>query len=177
MTANAFFPTLFSPIDIGGVTLKNRIIHAAIVTQYVADGAPTERLLNYYRARAAGGAAAIVTEPIAMTRFSRLPSRLRCWDDEGFDQLQRVAAAVNESGAHVLGQIQDSGRGRHAVGRNSEAVGASPLPDDLSWTVPAVLSPGDIREMIDHWAQGARRLQRAGFSGVEISAGHGHLFH
>ena len=177
MSANAFFPTLFSPIDIGGVTLKNRIIHAAIVTQYVAGSAPTERLLNYYRARAAGGAAAIVTEPIAMTRFSRLPSRLRCWDDEGFDQLQRVAATINESGAHVLGQIQDSGRGRHAVGRNNEAVGASPLPDDLSWTVPAVLSPGDIREMIDHWAQGARRLQRAGFSGVEISAGHGHLFH
>lgn len=177
MTANAFFPTLFSPIDIGGVTLRNRIIHAAIVTQYVADGAPTERLLNYYRARAAGGAAAIVTEPIAMTRFSRLPSRLRCWDDEGFDQLQRVAAIINKSGAHVLGQIQDSGRGRHAVGRNNEAVGASPLPDDLSWTVPAVLSLGDIREMIDHWAQGARRLQRAGFSGVEISAGHGHLFH
>ena len=177
MTANAFFPTLFSPIDIGGVTLRNRIIHAAIVTQYVADGAPTERLLNYYRARAAGGAAAIVTEPIAMTRFSRLPSRLRCWDDEGFDQLQRVAATINESGAHVLGQIQDSGRGRHAVGRNNEAVGASPLPDDLSWTVPAVLSPAEIREMIDHWAQGARRLQRAGFSGIEISAGHGHLFH
>ena len=177
MTVNAFFPTLFSPIDIGGVTLRNRIIHAAIVTQYVADSAPTERLLNYYHARAAGGAAAIVTEPIAMTRFSRLPSRLRCWDDEGFDQLQRVTATINESGAHVLGQIQDSGRGRHAVGRNSEAVGASPLPDDLSWTVPAVLSQGDIREMIDHWAQGARRLQRAGFSGVEISAGHGHLLH
>ena len=149
MTANAFFPTLFSPIDIGGVTLRNRIIHAAIVTQYVADGAPTERLLNYYRARAEGGAAAIVTEPIAMTRFSRLPSRLRCWDDEGFDQLERVAATINESGAHVLGQIQDSGRGRHAVGRNNEAVGASPLPDDLSWTVPAVLPPAEIREMID----------------------------
>ena len=46
MMANAFFPTLFSPIDIGGVTLRNRIIHAAIVTQYVADGAPTERLLS-----------------------------------------------------------------------------------------------------------------------------------
>ena len=36
MTANAFFPTLFSPIDIGGVTLRNRIIHAAIVTQYLS---------------------------------------------------------------------------------------------------------------------------------------------
>ena len=90
MIANASFPTLFSPIDIGGVRLRNRIIHASIVTQYVANGTPTERLLNYYKARAAGGAAAIVTEPIAMTRFSRLPSRLRCWDDSGFDRCPTI---------------------------------------------------------------------------------------
>jgi len=177
MPDNPFFPKLFAPIDIGGVSLRNRILHAAIVTQYVANHAPTDRLLNYYRARASGGAAAIVTEPIAMTEFSRLPSRLRCWDDEGFDDLCRVAAVINDQGAHVLGQIQDSGRGRHAVGRNDDAVGASALPDDLSWTVPATLSGGQIRQMIDDWANGARRLQRAGFSGVEISAGHGHLFH
>ena len=63
MTANAFFPTLFSPIDIGGVTLRNRIIHAAIVTHYVANGAPTEKLLNYYRARAAGDAPHILYQP------------------------------------------------------------------------------------------------------------------
>ena len=177
MPDNPFFPKLFAPIDIGGVSLRNRILHAAIVTQYVANHAPTDRLLNYYRARASGGAAAIVTEPIAMTEFSRLPSRLRCWDDEGFEDLCRVAAVINDQGAHVLGQIQDSGRGRHAVGRNDDAVGASALPDDLSWTVPATLSGGQIRQMIDDWANGARRLQRAGFSGVEISAGHGHLFH
>ncbi|MDG2461738.1 MAG: FAD-dependent oxidoreductase [Luminiphilus sp.] len=177
MPNNPFFPQLFRPINIGGITLRNRILHAAIVTQYVAHHAPTERLLNYYRARAAGGAAAIITEPIAMTKFSRLPSRLRCWDDAGLDDLCRVADVINAHGAQVLGQIQDSGRGRHAAGRNDDAVGASPLPDDLSWTVPATLSSGQIRQMIDDWAEGARRLQRAGFAGVELSAGHGHLFH
>jgi 2,4-dienoyl-CoA reductase-like NADH-dependent reductase (Old Yellow Enzyme family)/thioredoxin reductase len=174
---NPHYPALFSPIEIGGVQLRNRIMHAAIVTQYVRNSAPTEQLLNYYRARAAGGAAALITEPIAMTQYSRLPSRLRCWDDQGLDDLKRVADTVASEGAHILGQIQDSGRGRHSVGRNDDAVGASALPDDLSWTVPSVLSSSQIRQMIDDWATGSHRLQRAGFSGVEISAGHGHLLH
>ena len=171
------YPILFSPLTLGGLTLRNRIIHASIVTSYVKDGCPTDKLLNYYRARAAGGAAALITEPIAMTAHNRIPSRLRAWDDQGLDALKRVADTVNNEGALILGQVQDSGRGRHSIGRNDEAVGASALPDDLSWTIPTVLEAGAIRQMIDDWAESSARLKRAGFSGVEISAGHGHLFH
>lgn len=171
------YPTLFSPTEIGGVTLRNRIAHAAILTRYFRDHRPTEQLLNYYRSRARGGAAMIVTEPLAMTSVNRNSYKLRVWDEEGFDDLQRVAEVVRSEGAHILGQVQDSGRGRHEVGRNDGAVGASALPDDLSWTVPRVLLPGDIRQLVDEWAESSHRLQRAGFSGVEISAGHGHLFH
>ena len=47
----------------------------------------------------------------------------------------------------------------------------------LSWTVPAELSVAEIEDMIADWAKGCARLQSAGFAGVEISAGHGHLFH
>ena len=177
MMTNPFYPSLFSPIQLGGHTLRNRIIHASIVTQYVANHAPTEKLLNYYRSRAAGGAAAIITEPIAMTAHNRLPSRLRAWDDGGLDQLKLAADIVNGEGALLMGQVQDSGRGRHSVGRNDGAVGASALPDDLSWTVPAALSVAEIEDMIIDWAKGCARLQSAGFAGVEISAGHGHLFH
>ncbi|MCH1579986.1 MAG: FAD-dependent oxidoreductase [Luminiphilus sp.] len=174
---NPHYPELFSPIDLGGYTLRNRIIHASIVTKYVVNHAPTEKLLNYYRSRAAGGASAIITEPIAMTGHSRIASRLRAWDDAGGDQLKRVADVVNGEGALLMGQVQDSGRGRHSVGRNDGAVGASALPDDLSWTVPAELSVAEIEDMIADWAKGCARLQSAGFAGVEISAGHGHLFH
>ncbi|MFT7288781.1 MAG: 2,4-dienoyl-CoA reductase-like NADH-dependent reductase (Old Yellow Enzyme family) [Halieaceae bacterium] len=171
------YPTLFSPTLIGGVELRNRIVHAAILTGYVQDGRPTDKLLNYYRSRARGGAAMIVTEPLAMTGHNRSSSRLRVWDDSELDSLKRCAEVVEGEGARLLGQVQDSGRGRHEVGRNEGAVGASALPDDLSWTVPKVLDAGEIRQMIDDWAQSSYRLQRAGFSGVEISAGHGHLFH
>ena len=174
---NPHYPALFSPIELGGHTLRNRITHASIVTQYVVNHAPTEKLLNYYRSRAAGGAAAIITEPIAMTAYNRISSRLRAWDDAGTDHLKQVADIVNGEGALLLGQVQDSGRGRHSVGRNDGAVGASALPDDLSWTVPAELSVAEIEDMIADWAQGCARLKSAGFAGIEISAGHGHLFH
>lgn len=171
------YPQLFSATTIGGVPVRNRIAHASIVSRFVQDGRATDRLINYLASRAQGGTGLIVTEPVAMTFANRSPQRLRGWDDAGLADLQRVAAAVEHWDSRVLAQVQDPGRGRHATGRNESAIGASALPDDLSWTVPHVLTPARIRQLIDEWAAGCRRLQGAGFSGVEISAGHGHLFH
>ena len=171
------YPQLFSATTIGGVPVRNRIAHASIVSRFVQEGRATDRLINYLASRAQGGTGLIVTEPVAMTFANRSPQRLRGWDDVGLDDLKRVAAAVERWDSRVLAQVQDPGRGRHATGRNESAIGASALPDDLSWTVPHVLTPARIRQLIDEWAAGCRRLQGAGFSGVEISAGHGHLFH
>ena len=159
------------------MTVRNRIAHASIVSRFVQDGRATDRLVNYLGSRAQGGAGLVITEPVAMTFANRSPQRLRGWDDAALDDLKRVAAAVERWDSRVLGQVQDPGRGRHATGRNESAIGASPLPDDLSWTVPHALTPARIRQLIDEWAAGCRRLKGAGFSGVEISAGHGHLFH
>lgn len=171
------FPTLFSPIEIGGVRLRNRVAHASIVSRFVKNGWPTDKLINYLGNRAKGGAGMVITEPVAMTFANRNPDRLRAWDDLAMDGFKRLADAVEKWDSRILGQVQDPGRGRHATGRNEFAYGASALPDDLSWTVPHVLQPKDIKLMIEQWAEGSYRLQQAGFSGIEISAGHGHLFH
>lgn len=171
------YPTLFSPTVIGGVPVRNRVAHASIVSRFIRDGRATDRLYNYMGSRARGGAGLLITEPVAMTSSHRNPDRLRGWDDGALDDLKRLAGVVERWDSRLLGQVQDPGRGRHASGRNDFAIGASPLPDDLSWTVPHALEPGRIRQLIDEWAAGCRRLQGAGFSGVEISAGHGHLFH
>ena len=171
------YPTLFSPTVLGGVPVRNRVAHASIVSRFVEQGRATDRFVHYLASRARGGAGLVITEPVAMTFANRSPQRLRGWDDGALDDLKRVAAGVERWDSRVLGQVQDPGRGRHATGRNESAIGASALPDDLSWTVPHALTPARIRQLIDEWAAGCRRLQGAGFSGVEISAGHGHLFH
>ena len=171
------YPALFAPFTLAGKRLKNRIVHASMTTRMGAQGRVNERHLQYYANRARGGAAMIVTEPLSMARHQNIPYKVVAYNDDDLDGLKRWAAAVETHDCRLLGQIQDPGRGRHEQGRNPEAVGASALPDDLSGTVPRPLTIDEIRRMNDDFAQSAARLKRCGFSGVEISAGHGHLFH
>ena len=171
------YPRLFGRFEQGRLKLRNRVIHASMTTRRVKAGIATPEMIQYYANRAQGGAAAVVTEPLSMAHHQRLPHKVRVWNGDNDDALARWAEAVEREDCRLLGQIQDSGRGRHERGRNPDAVGVSALPDDLSWTVPHVLTTADIRGMIEQFAASSRRLERCGFSGVEISAGHGHLFH
>lgn len=171
------YPHLFSPFRLGRRELKNRIVHASMSTHYAEAGNVTERLINYYVNRARGGAAVLVTEPMAMLHWQNAPTRPRVRNGKHADGLAQWAEAVRAEDGWMLGQIQDGGRGVRSGFRNPEAYGASPLPDDLSWTVPHALETGEVRRMIDEFVEGAHILDEAGFAGVEISAGHGHMFH
>ena len=171
------YPTLFSPWVGARLNLKNRIIHASMTTRRVREGRPTPEMIQYYANRAAGGVAAVVSEPLDCARIQTRAHYVRAWDDTFVDDLRRWASAVESHDCRLLAQIQDSGRGRHERGRNPRAYGVSPLADDLSWTVPHELSCGEIDQMIEDFGISAARLERCGFSGVEISAGHGHLVH
>jgi 2,4-dienoyl-CoA reductase-like NADH-dependent reductase (Old Yellow Enzyme family) len=171
------YPYLFSPWRHGRLNLRNRIVHAAMTTRRVFDQTPTQEMVRYYENRAAGGAAMVVTEPLNCARIQTRGHYVRVWNDDNVEWLKRWAEAVESKNCRLLGQVQDSGRGRHERGRNPNAIGVSALPDDLSWTVPRTLTRDELWQMIDDFAQSAARLQRCGFSGVELSAGHGHLFH
>ena len=171
------YPNLFSPVVIGGRTLKNRIVHASMSTHFAQGGRVTDRLIDYYANRARGGAAMLVSEPMGMLQWQQLPTRPAILSGINTDALARWADAVGAHDSLMLGQVQDNGRGFRSGFRNPNAYGASALPDDLSGTVPHALSIDGIATMIEEFAISARALQRAGFAGVEISAGHGHLFH
>ena len=175
--AGSPYPHLLSPWQRGRLRLRNRIVHAAMTTRRVFDQTPTAEMVQYYANRARGGAAMVITEPLNTARIQTRGHYVRVWNDDHEDWLARWAEAVETHDCRLLGQIQDSGRGRHERGRNPNAIGASALPDDLSWTVPRALTRDEILVMIDDFGRSAARLERCGFSGVELSAGHGHLFH
>lgn len=177
MDQSGLYPSLLAPITLAGKRLRNRLIHASMTTLLGENTRVTPRLIQYHANRARGGAALIVTEPLSMAPHQTLPNKVRVWNDENIEGLQRWADAVESHDCRLLGQIQDPGRGRHAPGRNPDAVGASALPDGISWTVPHALTTDEVRRLIEDFAQSALRLKHCGFSGVEISAGHGHLFH
>ncbi len=177
MTDTGDFAALFTPFELAGKRLRNRIVHASMTTLSTPGGHVTERQIRYHANRAKGGAAMTVTEPLAMMRHQARMPKVQVWRQDDPDALKRLAEAVESQDCRLIAQIQDPGRGRHAPGRNPEALGASALPDDLSWTVPRALTVAEIRALIAESAESAAYLKDCGFSGVEISGGHGHLFH
>ncbi len=177
MTNQTDFPSLCAPLTLAGRRLRNRVVHASMTTLMASGGRVSEALVTYHANRARGGAAMTITEPIGMAHHqARLP-RTQAWNDTDLDGFRRWADAVESHDCRLIGQIQDPGRGRHYPGRNPEAIGASTLPDDLSWTVPHALTVEEIRALISEIAEASHRLMRCAFSGIELSCGHGHLFH
>ena len=171
------FHTLFTPFQLAGKTLRNRVVHASMSLLATPAGRVTDRMIQYHANRAAGGAAMTITEPLAMMRHQAGIPRVQVWRKDDTQGLKRFADAVESQDCRLLGQIQDAGRGRHFPGRNPVAVGASALPDDLSWTVPRALTAADIRGLVAEIADSSEHLKACGFSGVEISGAHGHMFH
>ena len=176
MQEQVAYPQLFSAIELAGQRLKNRIVHASISPRYGFDRGMHPSYLQYFANRARGGAAMVITDPVGIAPHQG-KDRLVAWNDSMQGDLSRLADSVREHDCAILAQIQDSGRGRHVPGRTHNAIGASPLPDDLSYSMPHPLRLDEIDAFVASAAMSSVRLQQCGFSGVEISAGHGHLFH
>ena len=102
---------LFSPVRIGGVELRNRIVFPPMTTRLAgADGAVTDELVAYYRARAAGGAGLVTVEmasPEPAGRHRR--HELGIADDRFLPGLRRLAAAIHADGAHASLQLGHGG--------------------------------------------------------------------
>ena len=77
MNAPTPYPSLFSAFTLGTRTLRNRIVHASMNTHMAAEMRVTTQLIDYHAARARGGAALIVTEPISMARHQHVSYRAR----------------------------------------------------------------------------------------------------
>ena len=169
------YPTLFSPLQVGAHTLRNRVVHTATVTGYGANTRPSERLIEYHRARAAGGTAMIVTElmPVHHTSLAN-PFLVSVFDEDNLDPLKHWAEAVEGEDCRLVGQIGHVGR-QQLWSPLATPVSASARPDPLSWTVPHKMTVSEIEEMIQCFVDAAERLQRAGFSGVELHGAHGYL--
>lgn len=177
-SAQERYPHLSRPITLGGVTLRNRVAHASMTTRFGREQRVTQQLIDHYAARAAGGTAMIVTEPLAILRWQTdEANKIRVYDEAEIEGLKRWAEAIERHDCRLLGQIQEPGRGMHRKGRKPYSFSASSLPDDLSWTVPHALSTDEVASVVAQMGEAAERLRRAGFAGVELSAGHGHLIH
>lgn len=172
------YPHLLSPMQLGPLRLRNRVAFASMFSGRARGGEVTPELIQFFANRAAGGAALIVSEPVAaLKHVAAFGAQVGVYRREKLDGLERWANAVHQHGSFLLAQLQEPGRGDVRPQRKPYSFSSSALPDDLSWTVPHAMSLGEIDQVREEFTAAARTVQRAGFDGVEISSGHGHLYH
>lgn len=175
MTASPHFPRLFSPLEVGRRTLRNRIALSATLTNLGARHRVTEPWIDFLAERAKGGAGMIITEVIAVDPAALAHGAIVTgYEAENEDGFKRAAAAVEGAGACLVGQLWHPGRQQLWSPVHSPK-GISEQPDAYSWTVPHVMTTDELRKVADEYVAAAQRLKRCGFGGAELHGAHGYL--
>ncbi|BAO62097.1 FAD/FMN-binding/pyridine nucleotide-disulfide oxidoreductase [Pseudomonas protegens Cab57] len=172
------FPHLFEPLQIRGKRLKNRIMSSGHDTSMPTDNLVNEQLIAYHRARAEGGVGLIVLQVAGVHDSARYTSHvLMATDDACIDGYRRLAETCHAHGTVVLSQIFHPGREimESADGLLAVAYAPSAVPNERFRVMPRALDQDMIDEIIQGYADAARRLHQAGLDGVELVASHGYL--
>jgi len=169
---------LFLPGQVGGVEIKNRLVHSATTESMSGPhGEVTDKLIERYLKLAAGGMGLII--PGAMYvhpagRHFKLATGI--YDDGLIPGLSKLVEKVHEKGARIFFQLVHAGRQttRDIAGR--KPMGPSSYKRDPAYLVkPREMSEDDIREAIQAFGQASRRAVEAGADGVQIHAAHSYL--
>jgi 2,4-dienoyl-CoA reductase-like NADH-dependent reductase (Old Yellow Enzyme family) len=184
-------PELFSPFEIGSVTLPHRIAVSPMAQYSSDDGFASDWHLVHLGSRAAGGAALVFTEAAAVAPEGRItPRDLGIWKDEHIPQLARICEFLHSQGAYAGVQIAHAGRkasmrppweGETTVaiahGGWTNVYAPSAVPFGANYSQPAELDSSGIRRIVGEFRDAARRGAEAGFDVLEIHAAHGYLLH
>lgn len=169
---------LFSPITINTMELKNRIVMPAMGTLFANfDSTISDRQMDYYEARAKGGVGLIVVEIAEVHPSSAFMMLIGIHEDKFIPELKALTDRVHAAGAKIAVQLHHPGRQFPAVDpeRPPWAPSVVPCPCPLCQAIPHAMTIAEIEDMVEAFAQGARRAKEAGFDAVEVHGAHGYL--
>lgn len=180
----ALVGALFEPVEVGELRLDNRIVMAPMTRRRAGDGGvPTELNALYYGQRASAGL--IVSEAAVIhPAGAGVPGSPGIHTEEQVGGWRRVVDAVHDRGGRIVLQLWHAGRvshpewldGRRPVAPSAVAVrGELPGAPGGPYPRPRALRPEEVDDVVQAFADGARRARRAGFDGVEIHAAQGYL--
>ena len=173
------FPHLFSPLRIGPVELRNRLVLSPMTTGFGFDqGAPTDDFVAYIASRSHGVGLTVVAFG-AVRPEGRVEQQVPwMWRDDAGAALAPVPAALRAVGAVPCLQLGHGGRqvSPRVIGR--PPVAPSPVPPRVHVTEPPVaLTTGEVEEIIAAFGAAAAAAEAAGFEAVELHGAHGYLVH
>ncbi|GAA3613787.1 FAD-dependent oxidoreductase [Kineosporia mesophila] len=169
------FPELFTPLQVGQRTLRNRIVNAGHGTG-LGHGGYSEQLLAYMAERARGGAAMVISQA---NFVSPDYGDITASDDSIVPPWKQLAQRIQEHGALAIAQLQHPGaQGVYTGPGTGTTLSPSPVPIRFLGgpvIVPRPMTETDIQRAIRQFTDAAERARAAGLDGVEIHCAHGNL--
>lgn len=185
-------PSLFEPVSLRGVTMRNRI-WLAPMCQYSCmdrDGMPNDWHLVHLGARATGGFGLVLTEASAVVPEGRIsPEDAGIWSDAHIDAWRRITDFVHSQGAPIGIQLAHAGRKASTYAPYAPASGTVPTEEGgwstvapsarafTGYATPQEMTSDDITRVVQAFRAAAVRADAAGFDVIEIHAAHGYLLH
>ncbi len=165
------YPHLLAPLDLGHVTLKNRVLMGSMHTG-LEETKDWNRVAEFYAARARGGVGLMVTGGMAPNREGGVfPGAAGLFTDEDIANHKLVTDRVHDADGLIAMQILHAGR--YAYG--PECVSASPIKSPISPFPPKELDEEGIEKQISDIVTAAVHARKAGYDGVEIMGSEGYF--
>jgi mycofactocin system FadH/OYE family oxidoreductase 2 len=170
--------SLFTPIDIGRLTLKNRIYSSGHAEAMAEEGRPTERLRHYHAAKARGGCALTIfggSSSVHPSSPAAAWKQIANHDDTIIPAYRAIADAVHRHDCLVFTQLTHLGRRAQSDPETSVLLAPSQIPERVHREIPHELELEQIAELVSAFGEAARRCRDGGLDGIEISMAHNHL--
>jgi len=164
---------LWTPLQLGPVTTRNRIVFSAHLTNYARNGKPTEQHSAYYAARAAGGAGLIITEEHS-THPTDWPYEklIHGFHRDVIPEYRNITSAVHQHRTPIFAQINHNGGQASSMYSRLPVWAPSAVADPLFREVPKAVTQSDIDDIIAGYVIVAENCAEGGFDGIELQCSH-----
>ncbi len=167
---------LFQSVTINKLRIKNRIYMPAMHLGMADRFEVTDRIIEFYRERAQGGAGMICVGYATVDELSGSSLNIGAHDDRFIPGLKKLSDVINDNGSASCIQINHAGRYNFSFFTGGKpSIAPSPIASNLTKETPREIKTDEIPEIIENFANAALRCKKAGFDAVEVLNGTGYL--
>lgn len=169
------YPNLFSPIQIGKNTVKNRIFMPPLSTNLADKGYVTDALVEHYSNRAKGGVGLIITEVTTVEPvYTYLPGDMSIYDDSYIPGWKKLVDAVHQYDTKILSQLFHPAYMAFPIPGTPQLIAPSNVGPYYAKSAPRPVTVEELQVIVKQFGEAAHRFKQAGGDGVEIQAAHAH---